>query len=57
MGSLYEVYALFDVMRENKLITNEEFGIGAQLIHDIGNQLGGFKNSLRKHKDASRSRY
>lgn len=48
MGSLYEVFALFDVMRENKLVTNEEFGVVVSKIHDIGNQLGGFKNALKR---------
>lgn len=48
MGSLYETFALMDVMRENKIITNEEFGIAANKIHEIGNQLGGFKKSLKR---------
>lgn len=53
MGSLYEVFAIFDVMHENKLVSAAEFGGAVSKIHDIGNQLGGFKNSLKR---GSRSR-
>lgn len=48
MGSLYETFAVVDVMRENKLITAEEFGLVANKIHNIGNQIGGFKKTLKR---------
>ncbi len=49
MGSLYETFAVFDVMYENKFITASEFGKGANMIHKVGDQLGGFKNSLKRN--------
>jgi four helix bundle protein len=54
MGSLYEVFAIFDVMYENKIITVNEFGEATNMIHNIGNQLGGFKNLLKRKPRASK---
>ena len=47
MGSLCEVFATIDVMKDNNIITVEEFDILSDRIHGIGKQIGGFKKSIK----------
>lgn len=47
IGSLYEVLAGIDVLRDNNLVALEEFNEAWQLIQSISNQLGGFKKKLK----------
>jgi len=46
LGSLNEVLAACDVMKDNKFITEEEFKEVFRRVSDISNQLGGFKKKL-----------
>ncbi|HOK34925.1 MAG TPA: four helix bundle protein [Candidatus Paceibacterota bacterium] len=46
LGSLNEVLASCDVMKDNNLITEKEFKEVFQRISDISNQIGGFKKKL-----------
>lgn len=48
LGSLYELVAATDVLRDNNLITNDEFDEIFVLVNSISNQLGGFKKRLKK---------
>ena len=47
LGSLYEVLAACDVMKDNNFITEEEFKEVFRRISDVSNQLGGFKKKLK----------
>ena len=46
LGSLYEILAAIDVLKDNNLISNEEFDKLFKKIDEISNQLGGFKKKL-----------
>ena len=47
LGSLYEILAATDVLRDNNLITKEEFDKLFKKIDEISNQLGGFKKVVK----------
>jgi four helix bundle protein len=47
LGSLYEVLAAIDVLKDNKLITIQEFNEIFRKIDEISNQLGGFKKVVK----------
>jgi len=49
LGSLYEVLAGVDVLRDIKLITNDEFNKNFEIIDNISSQLGGFKKHITTH--------
>jgi len=46
LGSASETLATADVLRDNKLIKNEEFEEIYKKLNSISNQLGGFKRKL-----------
>ncbi len=46
LGSLHEVLAVIDVLRDNVLITKEDFDCVFGKIDVISDQLGGFKRKL-----------
>jgi len=48
LGSVNELVAAMDVLRDNKFITNGEFNDVYGLLNSISNQLGGFKKKLKK---------
>jgi len=48
LGSLYEVLASTDVLKNNKLLDKEEFDLVYNKASDISSQLGGFKQKIRK---------
>ncbi|MEK7143513.1 MAG: four helix bundle protein [Patescibacteria group bacterium] len=48
LGSLFETIASFDILRDNKLITEKEFEIFVDFGNKISSQLGGFKKKLVK---------
>jgi four helix bundle protein len=48
LGSLYEVLASTDVLKNNGLLDKKEFDLVYNRISDISNQLGGFKQKIRK---------
>ena len=45
-GSLFETIASFDILRDNKLIPENEFAALVDFGSQISNQLGGFKKTL-----------
>ncbi|OGG23919.1 hypothetical protein A3A79_01825 [Candidatus Gottesmanbacteria bacterium RIFCSPLOWO2_01_FULL_43_11b] len=47
LGSLHEVLACIDVLKDNKLITEKEFNDIFTLVNEISNQLGGFKKVVK----------
>ncbi len=47
LGSLFEVFAIIDVMRANKLASNDDFLTVSSYVESIGDQLGGFKKSIK----------
>lgn len=47
-GSMYETLAAIDILRYNKLISEDDFQTFWKMIHGIGNQLGGFQKKLKK---------
>jgi four helix bundle protein len=47
LGSLSEILAATDVLRDNNLITTEEFDKIFIRIEEISNQLGGFKKFIK----------
>lgn len=47
LGSLYEVVASLDVLRDNKILTEEEFQNLFNKSLSISDQLGGFKKKLK----------
>lgn len=47
LGSVNETLAGTDILRDNNLVTEEEFNIVAQKLESIGNQLSGFKKKLK----------
>jgi|SRR3989344_5834243 len=48
LGSLFETVASLDILRDNKLITEKEFGSFVDVGNKISSQLGGFKKKLVK---------
>jgi len=46
LGSLNETLAAMDVLKDVKLITDNEFNKVLELISEISNQLGGFKKKI-----------
>ena len=46
LGSLSETVAGIDVLRENGLITKDQFAIVVQQAESVAKQLGGFKKKL-----------
>jgi len=52
LGSLYETLASVDVLRNNNLLTDNEFQKVFELTDNIANQLGGFKRRLSLVKDS-----
>lgn len=46
MGSLFETIASFDILRDNKLITENDFTKLVDIAQRISSQLGGFKKKL-----------
>jgi len=46
LGSVYETLAGFDVLRDNKLVAEEDFQKVYDLLGSISSQLGGFKKKL-----------
>lgn len=49
LGSLYEVFAIVDVLKNNKFITQEQFDFLLNKINNISDQIGGFKKKLTTH--------
>lgn len=47
LGSLYEVLASVDVLRDNELINSQEFEDIFNKVSAISDQLGGFKKKLK----------
>lgn len=47
LGSLYELVASLDILRDNKIITEKEFQSLFNKSSTISDQLGGFKRKLR----------
>lgn len=47
-GSVYETLAAADVLRYNGFITQDEYQDIFNMLHSIGNQLGGFQKKLKK---------
>ncbi|SRR3989344_257187 len=47
LGSLYELVASLDILRDNKIITEKEFQSLFNKSSTISGQLGGFKKKLR----------
>ena len=47
LGSLYEVVASLDILRDNGIITEKEFQVLFNKSSTISDQLGGFKKKLR----------
>lgn len=47
LGSLNETLAAVDILKSNKLITDNEFNEIFRRIDNISNQLGGFKKQLK----------
>lgn len=47
LGSLYEVVASLDILRDNKIITEKEFQNLFDKSRAISDQIGGFKKKLR----------
>ncbi len=47
LGSLFEVFATADVLRENKLMDDSDFSTISEYVESIGDQLGGFKKSIK----------
>lgn len=45
-GSLYEVFAIIDVLKNNNLLTSEEADAIFKKIESISDQLGGFRKKL-----------
>lgn len=50
LGSLYELLATVDTLKESKLITKETFRSISEQIDKISDQLGGFKRKLKSGK-------
>jgi four helix bundle protein len=48
LGSVNELLAAVDVLRDNKFITDKEFEEVYKITTSISNQLGGFKKKLDK---------
>ncbi|OGI15592.1 MAG: hypothetical protein A2Z52_01155 [Candidatus Moranbacteria bacterium RBG_19FT_COMBO_42_6] len=48
LGSAYEVLASVDVLRNNGLMDAEEFDLVYNKVSDISDQLGGFKQKIKK---------
>ena len=48
LGSISELLAAVDVLRDNNFITNTEFDEIFKKLVSISNQLGGFKKKLKK---------
>jgi len=46
LGSLFETIAAFDILKDNKLIAESQFGELIDLGNKISAQLGGFKKKL-----------
>lgn len=46
LGSAYETLANIDILKNNKLIKNDDFTSAQQVITGICNQLGAFKKKL-----------
>jgi four helix bundle protein len=47
LGSLYETIANMDILRNNNLISGDEFEMGKEKSANIARQLGGFKKKLK----------
>lgn len=47
LGSLYETLANMDILKNNGLISVEEFTVGQDKLSNIARQLGGFKKKLK----------
>ena len=47
LGSVYEVLAAVDCLKDNNLITQEEFDLFLNKLKKIADQIGGFKKSLK----------
>lgn len=47
LGSLYEVVASLDILRDNEIITEKEFQVLFNKSSMISDQLGGFKKKLK----------
>lgn len=47
LGSAYEVLASADVLRDNKIITSQDFERIEKMVISISNQLGGLKKKLK----------
>lgn len=48
LGSLNELLAAMDVLKDNKFIKNKEFDDIYKMVVSISNQLGGFKKKLSR---------
>ena len=48
LGSVNETLAAIDVLKDNKLINDNEFNDLYNKLSSISNQLGGFKKTLDK---------
>lgn len=46
LGSVYETLAGFDVLRDNKLVKDDDFEAVHRMLYSISSQLGGFKKRL-----------
>jgi four helix bundle protein len=50
LGSVSELLAAIDVLKDDKFITQEEFNRIFKKLDSISNQLGGFKKKLKSRK-------
>ncbi len=48
LGSLFEVFATVDILRENNLVSESDFSSVKEYVESVGDQLGGFKKSITK---------
>lgn len=53
LGSLFEVLAAVDVLKENNFVSEEEFDTVLSMVDNISRQLGGFKKTLIKSNSKS----
>lgn len=49
LGSLSETVAIADMLKDNKMISDEEFKKILEISSSVSNQIGGFKKKLTAH--------
>jgi len=53
LGSVNELVAALDTLKDNQLVTKEEFDTMFRRLDNISNQLGGFKKKIKKSQHVS----